>query len=73
MKEKKVVVLRVRKVAPKRFLLEQRRKFLFFWQFWQKGSPSLGLSKYYASKLAVKTAIHVRSEKKNVRPVTIYA
>jgi len=71
MKKKKVVVIRVRKVAPKRFLIEQRRKFLWFWQFWQKGCPTLGLNKYYSSKLTAKTAINAKAEKKNVQPVII--
>lgn len=71
MKKKKIVVIRVRKVAPKRFLIEQRRKFLWFWQFWQKGCPSLGLNKFYCSKLTAKTAIHAKADKKNVQPVII--
>lgn len=71
MKKKKQIFIRVRKVAPKRFLIEQRRKFLWFWQFWQKGCPSLGLKKYYASKLVAKTAIYAKAEKKDVQPVVI--
>ncbi len=71
MKKKKTIVIRIRKVAPKRFLIEQKRKFLWFWEFWQKGCPSLGLNQYYASKLTAKTAINSKAEKKNVRPVVI--
>ena len=70
-KRKKKVVIRVRKTAPKRFLIEQRRRFLWLWEFWQKGSPTLGLNKYYSSKLTAKTAIHARADKKNVQPVII--
>ena len=68
---KRRVVIRVRRVAPKRFLIEQRRRFLWLWEFWQKGSPTLGLNKYYSSKLTAKTAIQARAEKKNVQPVII--
>jgi len=72
MKKKRTIVIRVRKVAPKRFLIEQRRKFLWLWQFWQKGSPSLGLKTYYSSKLTTKTAIHAKAEKLNVQPIIIF-
>jgi len=71
-KTKKTVVIRVKKVAPKRLLIEQRRKFLWFWQFWQKGCPSLGLNTYYSNKQVCKTAIHAKAEKKNVRPVILF-
>ena len=71
MKKKKDVIIRVRKVAPKRFLIEQKRTFLWFWQFWQKGCPSLGLQKYYSSKLTAKTAIQAKADKKGRRPVII--
>lgn len=70
--KKKVVVIRVRKVAPKRFLIEQRRKFLWLWQFWQEGCPTLGLKKYYANKQVCKTAINARAEKMGVRTITIF-
>lgn len=71
MSKKKIVVIRVRRIAAKRYLIEQRRKFLWFWQFWMQGCPSLGLNKYYSSKLTAKTAINARAEKKNVQPVII--
>ena len=70
-KRTKTVVIRVRKVAPKRFLIEQRRKLLWLWEFWQKGCPTLGLNKFYQSKLTAKTAIQARAEKKGVRPIVI--
>ena len=72
MKKKKQMFIRVRKVAPKRYLIEQRRKFLFFWEFWQKGCPSLGLKKFYSSKLTAKTAVYTHAEKHNRRPVLIF-
>lgn len=70
--KKKAIVIRVRKIAPKRFLIEQKRKFMWLWEFWQQGCPSLGLSKFYATKLAAKTAIHAKAEKKGVRTVLIF-
>ena len=70
-KQNRTVVIRVRKMAPKRFLIEQRRRFLWLWEFWQNGCPALGLQKYYSSKLTAKTAIQARAEKKGVRPVVI--
>lgn len=69
--KKKIIVIRVKKVAPKRFLIEQRRKFLWLWEFWQKGCPSLGLNKYYSSKLTAKTAINAKADKNNVQPIII--
>lgn len=69
---KKTVFIRCRKVAPRRYLIEQRRKFLFFWHFWQKGCPSLGLKMFYANKQVAKTAIHSHAEKRNVRPIIIF-
>lgn len=68
----KDVFIRVRKVAPKRYLIEQKRKFLFFWEFWQKGAPTLGLNTYYSSKLTAKTAVYTHAEKKGVRPVLMF-
>lgn len=70
-RKKKTIVVRVTRVAPKRFLIEQRRKFMFFWQFFQKGCPTLGLKKYYSSKLTARTAIYAKAEKKNVQPIVI--
>ena len=71
MDKKKQIFIRVRKVAPKRYLIEQRRKFLWFWQFWQKGCPTLGLNKFYSSKLTAKTAIKAKADKKNIQPIII--
>ena len=65
------IVIRVRKVAPKRLLIEQRRRFLF-WHFWSKGCPLLGLSNYYANKQTAKTAINAKASKKNVKPIVIF-
>ena len=72
MKRKKTVIIRVSKVAPKRYLIEQRRKFLWFWEFWQKGCPTLGLKQFYSSKLTAKTAVYTHAEKHNRRPVLIF-
>ena len=69
MDKKKTVYVRVRKIAPKRFLIEQRRKFMFFWEFWQKGCPTLRLKKYYSSKQTARTAIYANAEKHDIRPV----
>lgn len=71
-KKKKDIVIRVTRVAPKRYLIEQRRKFMWFWQFWQKGCPTLGLQKYYSSKLTAKTAVYSKAEKMNRRPVLMF-
>ena len=70
-KQKKTIVLKVTKVAPKRFLIEQRRKFMFFWTFFQKGAPTLGLGKYFSSKYAATTAIQSKAAEKNLRPVIL--
>lgn len=72
MKKQKDVVIRVRKVAPKRYLIEQRRKFLWFWEFWQQGCPTLGLKKFYANKQVAKTAVYAHAEKHNRRPILIF-
>ena len=68
--DKKRMVIRISRVAPKRYLIEQKRKFLWFWEFWQKGCPSLDLKKFYSSKLTAKTAITTHAKKKDV-PVTL--
>jgi len=70
--KKKRVFVRVRKVAPKRFLVEQKRKFLWLWEFWMQGCPTLGLNKFYSSKLTAKTAIHAKAEKKHMAAVIIF-
>lgn len=69
MKKKKTIIIRIRKLAPKRFLIEQQRTFMFFWKFFQKGCPSLGLKTYYSGKQVAKTAIQSKAAKKNVRPI----
>lgn len=69
--KKKQIVIRVRKIAPKRYLVEQRRKFLF-WRFFQKGCPTLGLKKYYANKQVAKTAIYAAAEKQNYQPIVLF-
>lgn len=71
-RKKKSVIIRVTKVAPKRYLIEQRRRFLWLWEFWQKGCPTLGLKKFYANKQVVKTAVNAHAEKKNRRLVLIF-
>lgn len=71
-KKKKIIVIRVKKVAPKRWMIEQKRKFLWLWEFWQKGCPALGLKHFYANKQVAKTAISVKAQQKNVRTVTIF-
>jgi hypothetical protein len=70
-KKKKQIIIRVRKIAPKRYLIEQRRKFLWLWQFFQKGCPTLGLKKFYSSVLTAKTAIKAHAERKNMQAVII--
>lgn len=70
-RKQKTIVIRVTKVANKRFLIEQRRKFMFFWTFFQKGAPSLGLGKYFSSKYAATTAILSKAAEKNLRPVIL--
>lgn len=69
--KKKQIFIRIRKVAPKRFQIEQRRKFMWFWQFWQKGCPTLNLNQFYSSKLTAKSAITSRAKKMNVQPILI--
>ena len=71
-KTKKTVVVRVKRLAPKRFIIEQRRKFMFFWEFWQKGCPTLGLNKYYSSKMTAKTAIQSRAGKMGYKSVVLF-
>lgn len=71
--KKKKVIIRVKKVAPKRWMIEQRRKFLWIFEFWQKGCPSLGLEKvFYSNKQVVKTAINSKAQKLGVQTVTIF-
>lgn len=69
--KQKTVVVRAHKIAPRRYLLEQKRKFLWFWEFWQKGVPTLGLGKYMDNKQVIKTAVYARAQKKNIRPILI--
>lgn len=71
MKKQKTIIIRAHKVAPRRYLLEQKRKFLWLWEFWQKGVPTLGLKPYMANKQAIKTAVHAKAEQKNIRPILI--
>lgn len=69
--KKKKIFIRVRKVAPKRYLIERRRRILGLWEFWQEGCSTLGLSKFYSSTLTATTAIKSKADKKNVQPVII--
>ena len=64
-------MIRVTKVANKRFLIEQRRKFMFFWTFFQKGAPTLGLGKYLSSRQVAVNAVQTKAAQKNLRPVIL--
>lgn len=66
----KSIMVRIRKSAPGRYLVEQRRRFLF-WHFWQKGCPTLRLNKYYSSIPIAKDAIRSKSKKRNVSATII--
>ena len=73
MNKKKTIFIRCSKVAPKRWKIEQRRKFLWIFEFWQKGAPSLGLDKeFYSNKQVAKTAINTKAQKLGVRTVTVF-
>lgn len=72
MKKKKKVVIRVTKVAPKRYLIEQRRKFMWLWEFWQKGCPTLGLNKYYSNKQVIRTVVQSRATKLGMKHILIF-
>ena len=71
MKKQKTIYVRATKVANKRYLIEQRRTFMWKWVFWQKGCPTLGIGKYLSSKQAVKNAVQTKAAAKNLRPVII--
>lgn len=70
MKQKKRI-FRIKKVAPKRYSVEVRRKFMFFWSFWMKGDVRYGLSKFYANFQVAETAIKAKARKHGFEPIII--
>ena len=70
--KKKQIVIRVTRLAPKRYMIEQKRRLLWLWEFWQQGSPTLGLRKFYSSRLTAKTAIQCRADKAGRRAIIIF-
>ena len=72
MSKKKTIFIRCSKVAPKRWKIEQRRKFLWIFEFWQKGAPSLGLDKeFYSNKQVAKKDSNRKAQKQGVGKVTV--
>ena len=48
----KKVFIRIRKVAKNRYMIEERHTFMFFWEFYIKGSIKLRIPKFYASVIS---------------------
>lgn len=67
MRQKKVF-FRIRKKAPKRYLIEERHTFMFFWRFYSKGSIRLKIPKYYVSPQHAEKAINQACAKKGYQP-----
>ena len=67
----KIIYFRVTKKAPKRYLVEERHTFMFFWRFYVKGSIRLKLPKYYVSFQHAEKAINLACAKKGYRPIII--
>ena len=65
---KRKVFFRIRKIAPKRYLIEERHTFMFFWRFYTKGSIKFKIPKYYISPKHAETAIHQACAKKGYQP-----
>ncbi len=62
--KKKKIIFRIREKAPKRYLVEERHTFMWFWHFYIKGSIHVvGLAKFYASAELAQRAIDLGCKK----------
>lgn len=70
MKQKKKY-FRITKIAPKRYMIEQQDRFLWFIKVWSKGCFDLGLPAYMAGMREAYTAIRSKCKEKGIIPVII--
>ncbi len=68
---KKKIMFRITKIAPKRYMIEQQHRYLWFLRIWAKGSFDLGLPTYMAGMREAYTAIISKAKKKGIEPVII--
>lgn len=71
MAKKKSIVIRIIKVATRRYKIEEQKRFLF-WKYWTKGSPTLGLPKFFSRKNEARDAIMRRGKLRNVKPNILF-
>ncbi|MBO5632034.1 MAG: hypothetical protein J5965_23490 [Aeriscardovia sp.] len=67
----KKVFIKITKKADKRYLIEERHTFMFFWRFYIKGSIKLRLPKYFISPKVAEEAIHKKATEKGYLPFIV--
>ena len=70
MKQKKVI-FRITKLAPMRYMVEQRHQFLWVIKIFTKGSFDLELPPYFSKYSVAVNAIRTKAKKKGIIPIII--
>ncbi len=70
MKQKKVI-FRITKLAPMRYMVEQRHQFLWVIKIFTKGSFDLDLPPYFSKYNVAVNAITSKAKKKGIIPIII--
>lgn len=68
---KKQVFFRITKLAPKRYLVEQRHSFLWIIKVFTKGSFDLDLPPFFSGWNEAVSAIHSKAKAKGIAPIII--
>jgi hypothetical protein len=71
MGKKKKVVIRIIKRATRRYSIEEQKRFLF-WKYWTKGSPTLGLPKFFSRKNYARDEVYRRASAKGLDPEILF-
>lgn len=69
--KQKQVIFRITKMAPKRYLVEQRHSFLWIFKVFTKGSFDIDLPSYFSGWNEAVSAIHSKAKAKGIRPMII--
>lgn len=68
----KKVFIKITRKAEKRYLIEERHTFMFFFRFYIKGSIKLRLSKYWSDPKVAEEQINKRAAAKGYKPFVVF-
>ena len=68
----KKVFIKIVKKAERRYLIEERHTFMFFFRFYIKGSIKLRLPKYWSDPKVAEQQIYKRAAAKGYHPFIVF-